>query len=162
MPTSARVKPEQAGALRLRPWGAAAYMRATVSLALRLFTLVLLLGWQALASGVGNLGHFCHKQVETRASECHCPHAAMLAEQDPDGQATLRMDCCEAPHWELPAAVLADASHPVPLLAAPPALPSTAVTVRAPERRHVPAPIAWDTPRGQGPPVFLRTRSLLI
>jgi hypothetical protein len=133
-----------------------------VSLVLRLFTLALLLGWQAIASGVGNLGHFCHKQVETRARECHCPHGKMLAERDAPGQATLRMDCCEAPHWELPEAVLADASHPVPFPAAPPALPPMGVLFRAPERHHLPVVVSWDTPRGQGPPVFLRTRSLLI
>lgn len=133
-----------------------------MSWVLRIFTLALLLGWQALASGVGNLGHFCHKQVETRASECHCPHDEMLAERTPDGQATLRMDCCEAPHWELPASILADASHSPPLLAAPPALPPTRDTVRVPERRPLPVPVPWDTPLGQGPPVFLRLRTLLI
>lgn len=133
-----------------------------MSLALRLFTLAMLLGWQAIASGVGNLGHFCHKQVETRASECHCPHGELLAEQDAPGQATLRMDCCEAPHWELPVPVLADASHSASLIAAPPSPPPTGFTLRAAGSRYLPPRVPWETPRGQGPPVFLRTRSLLI
>jgi hypothetical protein len=42
-----------------------------VSLALRILTLALLLGWQAVASGVG-LAHDCPK-LASKGTACKCP-----------------------------------------------------------------------------------------
>ncbi len=132
-----------------------------MSLALRIFTLALLLGWQAVATGLGGLAHFCPKQAETRTA-CECPHGEKKAEQAAHDQTTLRMDCCDAPGQELPAPALAGFSSHTSPLAVPPALPPMWLTRRAPEGGLHVSLALWDTPHAQGPPVFLRIRSLLI
>jgi len=134
-----------------------------VSLALRIFTLALLFGWQAVAIGASGPAHFCPKQAEARASECHCPHGAVKAEPVPHGEATLRSDCCEEPGWELPEPAVADvsSSHSALLAATPVPLPAQP-TVRPIEGGHLRSLALWDTPYAQGPPVFLRIRSLLL
>lgn len=96
-----------------------------MSLALRMFTLALLLGWQAVASGV-------------------------------------RKDCCDALERQMPAPALVDASiHGAPL-AVPPASPPQGHAFKAPEGGSRLSLARWDAPHAQGPPVFLRIRSLLL
>jgi hypothetical protein len=130
-----------------------------VSLALRLFTLALLLGWQAVASGVG-LAHFCPKQA-AKSTVCDCPHGVKKAEKAPRDETTWRKDCCDALDREIPAPVLVDvSSHAAPLVV-PPAPPMW-LTFKAPEGGGRQALALWDTPQAQGPPVYLRIRSLLI
>ncbi|MBZ4420214.1 hypothetical protein [Myxococcus sp. RHSTA-1-4] len=133
-----------------------------MSQALRIFTLALLLGWQAVAAGAGGPAHFCQKQVETRSAECHCPHGEMKAEKAPHGQPALRMDCCEEPGWEMPPPAFADVSSHSHLVAPPPALLPRWLSIRPPEGGRLPMLARWETPPAQGPPVFLRIRSLLI
>lgn len=133
-------------------------MRGTVSLALRIFTLALLLGWQAVAVGASG-AHFCQKQVESRSDECRCPHGEAKASH---GEPELRMDCCDEPGWELPPPTFADlSSHS--LVAASPQAPAPAwAAIRPPEAGRLPSFALWETPRAQGPPVFLRIRTLLL
>ncbi|MFP2904905.1 hypothetical protein ACLESD_07590 [Pyxidicoccus sp. 3LFB2] len=133
-----------------------------MSLALRIFTLVLLLGWQAVAAGASGPAHFCQKQAEKRSAECHCPHGELKAELAPHGQPTLRMDCCDEPGWELPPPTFADVSSHSFLAAPVLALLPGWLEVRPPEGGRLQSFALWDTPRAQGPPVFLRIRSLLL
>lgn len=131
-----------------------------MSLALRIFTLALLLGWQAIASGVG-LAHYCPKQAAT-STTCNCPHKVKKAEKAPRDETTLRKDCCDALDWKAPAPAIVDvSSHAFPL-AVPPAPPPMGLTFKAPEGGGRPSLALWDMPHAQGPPVFLRIRSLLI
>ncbi len=133
-----------------------------MSQALRIFTLALLFCWQAVAVGASGPAHFCPRQVETRATECHCPHGAEKARKASHGEATLRMDCCDEPGWELPASALADISTHSALLAAPPAPPPAWLAPKPPEGGRLLSLALWETPHAQGPPVFLRIRSLLL
>lgn len=132
-----------------------------MSLALRIFTLALLLGWQAVASGVG-LAHFCPKQA-AKGTACTCPHDGKKAEKasHADGT-TLRKDCCDALERDVPAPALVDVSSHAAPLAVPPAPPPMWHTVTTPESGGRLSLALWDTPHAQGPPVFLRIRSLLI
>lgn len=135
-----------------------------MSLALRILTLALLFGWQAVAIGASGPAHFCPKQAEARSTDCHCPHGAVKAQTASHDEATLSMDCCDEPGWELsaPPSALADSSSHSSLLAVSPApLPAWCLPRPAEDRRLVSLAL-WDTPHAQGPPVFLRTRSLLI
>ncbi|QRN94356.1 hypothetical protein JRI60_35215 [Archangium violaceum] len=130
-----------------------------MSLALRIFTLALLLGWQAVASGVG-LPHFCPKQART-STACQCPHEEKKAEKASHDETALRKDCCDALERDIPAPALVDASGHASPLAVPPASPVW-LTSKAPESGGRLSLALWDTPQAQGPPVFLRLRSLLI
>ena len=131
-----------------------------MSLALRIFTLALILGWQAVASGVG-LAHFCPKQAAT-STACKCPHDEKKAEKASHGEKTVRKDCCDALERDVPAPVLVDSSSHASALATPPALPPMWLALKAPEGGGRLSLALWDTPHAQGPPVFLRIRSLLI
>jgi hypothetical protein len=133
-----------------------------VSLALRIFTLALVLGWQAVAVGALGPAHFCQRQVETRATECHCPHGAAKADTAPHDEPVLRMDCCDEPGWELPAPSFADVSSHSSLPGVLPAQVPAGSTLRPAEGARLLSLALWDTPQAQGPPVFLRVRSLLI
>ncbi|EPX55463.1 hypothetical protein D187_009074 [Cystobacter fuscus DSM 2262] len=131
-----------------------------MSLALRLFTLALLLGWQAVASGVG-LAHFCPKQAAT-LSACNCPHGEKKVETAPRDETTLRKDCCDALDRDIPAPALVDVSSHVSPPGVPQSPPPVWLTVQAPEDSGRLSLALWDAPHAQGPPVFLRIRSLLI
>jgi len=132
-----------------------------VSLALRIFTLALLLGWQAMASGLGGLAHYCPKQAGARTL-CKCPHAERKTQHGSHDQPTLWKDCCDALGQPIPAPAVADRSnHTVPP-ALPPAPPPSWLMPTAPEGGLRAAFSLWDSPHSQGPPVFLRIRSLLI
>lgn len=133
-----------------------------MSLLLRIFTLTLVVGWQAVAVGASGPAHFCQKQLERRSAECHCPHGELKAEQAPHSQPTLRMDCCDEPSWDLPEAVFADVfSHSVLPAALPAELPAW-LAVRPPMGGRLSAFALREAPFAQGPPVFLRIRSLLL
>ncbi len=131
-------------------------------LVLRIFTLALLFGWQAVAVGASGPAHFCQKQVENRSDRCHCPHGELKAEQAPHSQPTLRMDCCDEPGWELPAPAFADVSSHSFLVAPMSGLLPAWFSVRPPEGGRILSLAHWEPPRAQGPPVFLRLRSLLL
>ncbi|MCY1077860.1 hypothetical protein [Archangium lansingense] len=130
-----------------------------MSLALRIFTLALLLGWQ-VASGVG-LAHFCPKQAAT-GTACKCPHEEKKAETSSHDGTTLRKDCCDALDRELLGPALVDVSSHASPLAVPPASLPVWLAFKAPEGGGRLSFALWDTPHAQGPPVFLRIRSLLI
>ncbi|WP_426752668.1 hypothetical protein [Myxococcus sp. Y35] len=129
----------------------------------RILALALLLLWQAVASGAAGLGHYCEKQVQTRSSVCKCPHGAIHSEAAARGEPVLHAHCCDAPHWDLPAPTEAGSASHAPLISAPHVLvpaawlpgPPVANTPRSAFARR-------DAPQGQGPPVFLRIRTLLI
>jgi hypothetical protein len=131
-----------------------------VSLALRIFTLALLLGWQAVASGVG-LAHYCPKQAAT-GTACTCPHGQKKAEKAPHDGTTLRKDCCDALDRDIPAPAFVDVSSHASPVALPSAPPPMWLAFKAPEGGARLSFALWDTPHAQGPPVFLRIRSLLI
>ncbi|GEN13442.1 hypothetical protein SAMN05443572_11729 [Myxococcus fulvus] len=144
----------------------AAYTRSIVSGLSRILTLVLLVGWQVLASGVAGLGHYCEKQVATRATKCRCheheKEGGHKASSSPDGPA-LSWNCCEEPHWDLPAPTEAGGSSGAPFVVAPPVLlPVAWVSPRPPEWVPQRSLSWWQVPPAQGPPVFLRVRTLLI
>ncbi|NTX10391.1 hypothetical protein FJV41_22045 [Myxococcus llanfairpwllgwyngyllgogerychwyrndrobwllllantysiliogogogochensis] len=142
-----------------------AYTRGIVSGLSRLLTLVLLLGWQVAASGVAGLGHYCEKQVQTRASKCRChEHSkADSSHADSHGQPTLQWDCCEEPHWDLPAPTEGSVSSASPFVAPPVAVPPVAwLPLKAPEWGSQRSLSLWNMPPSQGPPVFLRIRTLLL
>ncbi|HZA49296.1 MAG TPA: hypothetical protein VE549_01075 [Myxococcaceae bacterium] len=121
--------------------------------------LALVLAWQALAGGIGTLLHTCSMSAEMAVAACKCRHAkgaASAADQ------LRRTDCCTQ---ELVRAEIAPAVRDsvrgletlsVPALAAPALAP--------PDASALPAQVlAWRTsPPGQGPPVFLKIRTLLI
>lgn len=141
----------------------AAYTRAIVSGLSRLLTLALLLGWQVVASGVAGLGHYCERQVQRRSSKCECPHTEAHAADDSQGRPAFQGDCCDEPHWNLPAPTEASLSSFSPFLSAPPALPPAAwFHAKAPEYGPQWSLALWEVPHSQGPPVFLRIRTLLI
>ncbi len=131
-----------------------------MALELRIFTLALLLGWQAVASGVG-LSHYCPKQAATTTA-CHCPHDEKEAQTASPGETTVRKDCCDALDRDPPAPALVDDSSHAASLAVPPAPVPMGPFFKAPEVGNRLAFALWDTPHAQGPPVFLRIRSLLI
>lgn len=131
-----------------------------MSLALRIFTLALLFGWQAIASGVG-LAHYCPKQAVT-STACKCPHEEKEAEKASHDETTVRKDCCDALEREMPAPVLVDSSSHASPFALPPVPPSVWLAFKAPEGDSRLSLALWGTPHAQGPPVFLRIRSLLI
>ncbi|AGC41474.1 hypothetical protein MYSTI_00115 [Myxococcus stipitatus DSM 14675] len=140
-----------------------AYTRGIVSGLSRLLTLALLLGWQVVASGVAGLGHYCERQVQRRSSKCECPHTEAHAADDARSQPAFQSDCCDEPHWDLPAPTEASLSSYSPFLAAPPALPPAAwLHAQAPAYGPQRSLALWDVPHAQGPPVFLRIRTLLI
>ncbi|NVJ22232.1 hypothetical protein HUW62_13490 [Myxococcus sp. AM011] len=147
-------------AARVATGAGGAYTRGIVSGLSRLLTLVLLLGWQVAASGVAGLGHYCEKQVQTRASKCRCHEHAKA---DSHGQPTLKWDCCEEPHWDLPAPLEGSVSSATVFVAPPVAVPPVAwLPLKAPERGPRRSLSPWDMPPSQGPPVFLRIRTLLL
>ncbi|AKI98723.1 hypothetical protein ATI61_106118 [Archangium gephyra] len=129
-------------------------------LALRIFTLALLLGWQVIASGVG-LAHYCPKQASA-TSACRCPHGEKKAEKASHDGKAWRKDCCDALERELPTPALVEVSGHASSLALPPASTPVWLTPRALEGGGRLSLALWDTPHAQGPPVFLRIRSLLI
>ena len=131
-----------------------------MSLALRIFTLALVLGWQAVAVGTLGPAHFCQRQLETRATECHCPHAS--EDTEPHEEPELRSDCCDEPGWQLPAPSFADVSSHSVLPGVPPGQVPAWAMLRPPGAALRRSLALWDTPHAQGPPVFLRVRSLLI
>ncbi|WP_375769224.1 hypothetical protein NR798_47405 [Archangium gephyra] len=131
-----------------------------MALALRIFTLALLLGWQAVASGVG-LAHYCPKQAATTRN-CHCPHEEKEARNASPDEAMVRKDCCDALDRDLPAPALVDVSSHAASLAIPPAPPPMGLLFKAPEGGSRLSLALWDMPQAQGPPVFLRIRTLLI
>jgi hypothetical protein len=145
-------------ALRLGP--APPIGKGTVPLALRIFTLALLLGWQAVASGVG-LAHFCPKQA-TATSACACPHGEKKAQKASYDGETWRKDCCDALDRDIPAPALVDVSSHAASLAVPPTSTPVWLNLEAPQGGSQLSLALWDTPHAQGPPVFLRIRSLLI
>lgn len=131
-----------------------------MSLALRIFTLALLLGWQAVASGVG-LAHYCPKQATT-TSACPCPHQEKKAEKASHDGETWRKDCCDALERGVPTPALVDVSSHGSLFALPPASTPVWLPPQASVGEGRLSLALWDTPHAQGPPVFLRIRSLLI
>jgi hypothetical protein len=134
----------------------------TVSLALRIFTLALLLGWQAVAVGASGSAHVCQRQIERHSDHCKCPHGELKAAHAPDASPVLRSDCCDEPGWELPAPTFADLSGHSALFALQPALLPTWLSVRPPQTGAVHSFTVRDRPLAQGPPVFLRIRTLLL
>lgn len=132
-----------------------------MSLALRTFTLALLFAWQAASAGASGPAHFCPRQVQTRSSTCHCPHGLEKAAAS-RAETTLRMDCCDEPGWKLPALVVADVSSDFPPLAVSPTPLPVWLALRSIQGGPLLTLARWDTPHAQGPPVFLRIRSLLI
>ncbi len=131
-----------------------------MSLALRILTLALLLGWQAVASGVG-LAHYCPK-LASKGTACKCPHEEKEAQQASHDEPSVRKDCCDALDRDLPDPAFVDSSGHGSPLALPPASPPSWLALKAPEERGRLALALWDSPHAQGPPVFLRIRSLLI
>ncbi|QDE98104.1 hypothetical protein [Myxococcus xanthus] len=129
----------------------------------RLLALALLLLWQAVASGAGGLGHSCEKQVHSRASKCECPHGAVHSEAADEGLPVLHADCCDAPHWDLPAPTEAGSASYAPFIQAPTVLVPAAWLPNPPFLSGPrPSLARRDAPQGQGLPVFLRIRTLLI
>lgn len=131
-----------------------------MSLVLRIFTLALLLGWQAVASGVG-LAHDCPKQAST-GTACKCPHEVKKAENASPAGPLVRKDCCDALDRDVPAPALVEASGHAFAFALPPASPPRWLALKAPEESGRLSLALRDSPPAQGPPVFLRIRSLLI
>lgn len=129
----------------------------------RLLALALLLLWQAVASGAGGLGHYCEKQVQSQATRCKCPHGAVHSEAADQGLPVLHAHCCDAPHWDLPAPTEAGSASHAPFIQAPTLL-VPAAWLASPPLLSGPQPslARRDAPQGQGPPVFLRIRTLLI
>ncbi|QRK14271.1 hypothetical protein JQX13_23295 [Archangium violaceum] len=89
-----------------------------------------------------------------------CP--AHVAEKAPHDGTTLRKDCCDALERDVPAPALVDVSNQASPLAVPPAPPPMWHPVTAPASGGYLSLARWDTPHAQGPPVFLRIRSMLI
>ncbi|GHG75527.1 hypothetical protein [Comamonas sp. JC664] len=129
----------------------------------RILALALLLLWQTVASGAAGLGHYCEKQVQRKSSVCKCPHGAVHSEAAARGEPVLHAHCCDAPHWDLPAPTEAGSASHAPLIHAPHTL-VPAVWLPSPPAppRPLPAFARWEVPQGQGPPVYLRVRTLLI
>ena len=121
--------------------------------------LALVLAWQALAGGIGTLLHTCSMSAEMAVAACKCRHSQRAAE---DGDQLRRTDCCKE---ELVRAEIAPAVRDA--VRAPEALNAPALA--APALASVDASalpsqvLAWRaSPPGQGPPVFLKIRTLLI
>ena len=121
--------------------------------------LALVLGWHVLAGGIGSLLHTCSMSAESTVTVCKCRHAKRVAG---DADQLRRADCCKE---EL---VRAEATPAVrePSRAVgtsfTPALPTHAFA--AVDATALPSQgLAWRTSApSQGPPVFLKIRTLLI
>jgi hypothetical protein len=121
--------------------------------------LTLVLAWQVLAGGIGTLLHTCSMSAEMAVATCKCGHSQRPAE---DVDQLRRADCCkeELVRAEI-APALRDSVRGVETLSVP-ALPALAL---APvDATALPSQVlAWRTsPPSQGPPVFLKIRTLLI
>jgi hypothetical protein len=126
----------------------------------RVLSLVMVLSAQALASGGGALLRVCEMGGETAMRHCPCAEKVKAERARHPGSQLDRASCCaieRSPAEQAPVATVA--FHPdsveVPALA----------PVRLP--RLVPVAAAIDViqregPRAQGPPVFLKVRSLLL
>lgn len=128
-------------------------------LPLRTLGMTLLLGWHVMAGGVGNLLHTCRMAAEVQASSCRCPHQ----QKKDDGSDQLRRaDCCSE---ELVRAdnrpAVREGARALEFFAAP--VPP-ALSVALVDETSLPAQVlAWRTgPPSQGPPLFLKVRTLLI
>lgn len=127
-------------------------------LGVRSLGLALVLGWHVLAGGMGSLLHTC-SMSESTAAACKCRHAQQSAGDDDQVR---RADCCKE---ELVRAVVApavrDSSRAVEVAFAP-SLPLHALA--AVDATVLPSQVlAWRTSApSQGPPVFLKIRTLLI
>lgn len=124
---------------------------------LRGVTLVLLVGWQAVAAAFP-AAHLCRMKEEP--GRCHCPHQADKA--DPHQAKVTSGQCCEQ---------VLSAAHDVTVTPDPSrAFGVVALAVPVPPYRVVSAPPAdvsrhwaWAAaPPLYGPPIFLQVRSLLI
>jgi hypothetical protein len=125
----------------------------------RTFAVALVVAWHALAGGIGSLLHTCSMSPEMAVAACKCPHAQATAGA---GDQLRRSDCCKE---ELVRAQIAPAiresARGVEALASP-ALPAVAIAPVDPN--IVSSQVrAWRTSApAHGPPVFLKTRMLLI
>ncbi|MGA9521703.1 MAG: hypothetical protein WBV82_09575 [Myxococcaceae bacterium] len=128
---------------------------------LRSLSMLLLVGWQAVGGGLFGMLHECKMRAEAQAEarECYCPHK----KADPSDWtgATLEVDCCES-HELLggtPAAVV-DSQRFISAVAAPVEL---AYWNLAPaDEGALSALHLRDVQFAQGPPLFLKIRTLLI
>jgi hypothetical protein len=126
-------------------------------LGVRSLGLALVLGWQVLAGGVGSLLHTCSMSPEMAVAGCKCRHAERPAG---DVDQLRRADCCkdELVRAEI-APALRDSARELDTLSVP-ALPAPAHVDASALPSQV---LAWRTsPPGQGAPVFLKIRTLLI
>jgi len=129
----------------------------------RLLALSLLLLWQTVASGAAGLAHYCEKQVQTQSTFCKCPHGGVDSEAAARGEPVLHAHCCDAPHWNLPSPTEAGTASHAPVVHAPLTLVPAAWLPGPPVADRPPPSFARrEVPQGQGPPVFLRIRTLLI
>jgi hypothetical protein len=123
---------------------------------LRALGLVVFVATQAVAGGVTGAVHLCRATPKQHA--CRCQHAK---QQTDDTTAVRRLDCCETRAVEAKSvtAAAADFRTQASHVAAPPAQPVAFLALAAPAPR---APAAWTvSPPSQGPPLFLKLRSLL-
>ena len=125
----------------------------------RAIGLIAVLGWQALSGGADALLHVCRADTQ-KVMTCHCPKSHAVQKQATEQTSIRRADCCATeriPSDHSPR--LAQQVRP-DLVAAPvmpgvlPALASDLDPARQIALR--------DVSPSQGPPVFLRIRTLLI
>lgn len=134
------------------------YTRHAMSF-VRVLSVVLVLGAQALASG-GALIRVCTMGGQTAMRHCPCAEKAKAERARQPGSQLDRANCCaieQSRGESLPLATVAFHADSVEVPAvAMVRLPRLAPQLSALERAQ------REVPRAQGPPVFLKVRSLLI
>lgn len=123
---------------------------------LRALSLVVFVATQAVAGGLTSAIHLCSQ--ETKRDTCRCQHQQ---EQTSDLDAFRKLDCCKTSTVTAQAIepVAADFRAQATQVAAPGALPVPFVLQVLPAPR---APSTWlVSGPAQGPPIFLKTHSLL-
>ncbi len=128
----------------------------------RTLSILLVVGWQAAGGGMFGMLHQCRMAAEAHAEarECYCPHKKAQQQEQHTG-ATLKVDCCDA-HELLDAspavAVDTQRTNLLPALAVEP--PSWSLAPA--DESALTELYLRDVHFAQGPPLFLKIRTLLI
>lgn len=123
----------------------------------RVLSLVVVLAGQVLASGGGALFTACAPGGEM--TRCPCAQKLKTEQARHPGTQLDRASCCTIERGSTPQVPLATASFHVDAFGAPLALFARLPRPVLPEP---PQAVLGAEPRAQGPPVFLKVRSLLI
>jgi hypothetical protein len=138
---------------------ASAYLGSAVNYLCTL-SMLLVVGFQAAGGGLFGMLHECKMRAEAQAeaSECHCPHKKS---EQPYAGAELKIDCCEAHDLLDGSPAIAVETHRLGIALAEP-VELAHWNLPPADEGALTALHLRDVQFAQGPPLFLKIRTLLI